>query len=180
MIILPEFASAAQPRVLQYDFEGAIGPEWSTPFSTKIGNNKVLGIFNDRNDKYLKGVQLTVSNIPPNAKVALSFDTYFIGSWDSEGDLADRWVLKAKGGPALLELTKFPATYREKDEEHPVRNVGFLKLGNRNPPYWIISEKVTAPFEQTNNGSITVDFEGTLTGRKTEFWALDNVQVEFQ
>lgn len=171
---------AAESRSLHYDFEGTIEPEWSTPFSTQIGNNKVLGIYNDRNDKYPKGVRLTISDIPPGARVTLSFDIYFIGSWDSEGSLADRWKLGIKGGPPLLELSKFPSAYRDKDEEHPVGNAGSLKVGNRNLPYWIKSEKVSIPPEQIKNGSIALEFQGTLTGRKTEFWALDNVRVEFQ
>lgn len=168
----------AGPFPLQFDFEGSAGKEWATFDVYSIGGNKVLGLFNDKNKKYQRETHLNLKNLPPDTPVTISFDLYLVGTWDSSGELLDRWVMSVENGPTLLDLQKFPSAYADKEEKSPIGNKGVVTVGTRDLAYWVVNESVVVPPEKIVGGAVSLRFQGFLTGRKTEFWGLDNVSVK--
>lgn len=160
-----------------YDFESGIGAEWSTQSTTLIGSNRVLGLFNDVNGKFLKGTHLNLKDLPPGAQVNVSFDLFLIGTWDSGGKLADRFTVTTQDGKVLLELKEFPNAFVEDKDTQPVGNRGKVYVESRERAYWVVPLQVTMPSAQANGKEVSLEFRGHLTGRKTEFWAIDNVKV---
>ena len=90
--------------VYSNDFEGDIGPEWSSKLTsvTPAGARRFLGQFG--NDV----VQLSLSDLPSHSNVTVSFDLFVIGSWDGNGNYCcgpDVWKLSINDGPVLLHTT---------------------------------------------------------------------------
>jgi hypothetical protein len=92
------------------DFEGTIGPEWSTTSTdaTPVGARKFLGQFG--NDT----ASLTLDDLTPHNTLILDFDLFILRSMDgnattvgSDGipDGPDVWRLDITGGPTLLSTT---------------------------------------------------------------------------
>lgn len=163
---------------IHWDFEEAIGNEWSTDRTYDFGNNKILGIFNDRNRKYPNAAILTIENIAPDTPVQLAFDLFFIGGWDSGGELADRWTLTIKGGDTLIDMTSFDYAMKEGERVNPNSAHGQVDTGKRTLAYHTIDHEVTIRPEQIPaGGTLVLAFRGYLTGHGTEFWALDNVRL---
>jgi len=160
-----------------WSFEEPPGTEWSTNRTFDLGSNRILGLFNDENPRYPTAASLRLSDIPAGASVTLSFDLYFVGTWDSSGNLADRWGLEIKGGETLLEMTEFNYAYRNGEKARPQGKRGSLDTGKRILQYWIVTHEFTIPPDRIQDGSLTLLFRGDLTGRGTEFWALDDVRV---
>ncbi|WP_432736057.1 hypothetical protein [Maridesulfovibrio sp. FT414] len=181
--MLPSFSHATETGepVKTYSFSKKKAPaEWSTGKTFLIADDRRLGLFNDRNKKYPSATTLTVSNIPQGSSVEISFDMIFVGSWDSEGKLADRFTVSIAGGPVLLDMTKFPCAVIDDDDNQPTGHDGFVRVGERDRAYWISPVSVEVPASLIINGEATVEFKGFLTGRKTEFWAIDNVTIKFR
>lgn len=167
-------------RTIRWDFETTVGAEWSTDRTVNLGSNKALGLFNNRNRKYPGGVTLTIDNIPRNTPVRLVFDLYFVGDWDSGGELADRWVLKIAGGEVLIDLTRFDYGWHNGVQVPTTGAGGQIDTGKRILAYHLVTNKVVIEPERIGtDGRLTFDFMGYLTGQGTEFWALDNVSVSF-
>jgi hypothetical protein len=163
---------------IHWDFENGVGPEWSTDRTHDLENNKILGIFNDRNQKFPNGATLTIDNIPPNTPVHLAFDLYFIGSWDSGGPLADRWTLSIKGGDTLMDMTSFDYGLQNGKKVLTAGVRGLLDTGRRKLPYHTVTNELTIkPDQIPQGGKLVLDFRGYVTGHGTEFWALDNVSL---
>lgn len=162
---------------MMWDFEEAVGSEWSTDRTFEIGKNKVLGLFNDQSQKYPSAAILRLSHLPENTPVALSFDLYFIGTWDSGGKLADRWTLSIRDGDTLIDMNRFHYAFRDGTEAVPNSKTGSLDTGRRILNYWTVDHQVTIAPHQIKGGSLSLVFRGYLTGRGTEFWALDDVRV---
>jgi len=159
-------------------FEGKPGGQWSTSSTTQLGDTHVLGLFNDRNPNYQRRTILTLTGIPSDTPLVLTFDLCLVGTWDSSGDLRDRWTLSTESGEVLKDMDKFPNSYRDQQESVPVGNVGFVTVKNRNLAYWVIQVSVVIEPSCVTNGTLVLNFEGRLTGRSTELWGLDNVQVK--
>jgi hypothetical protein len=161
----------------RYDFEGAEMLAWQPDKRFRIGENHVLGVFNNRNPRHPPGTRLTLRGLSPDAPLTLGFDLFLIGTWDSGGELADRWELRSVDGPPLLTLTAFPNTFSDPDETVAVGNTGWVKLYGRQRAYWVVRQTVTISPDRFPEGSLVLTFSGALTGRRTEFWALDQVEV---
>lgn len=162
---------------IAYDFEAGVLPEWSTQRVYDMGNTRVLGLFNDENKKFAPSTSLRLRDLPADTPINFSFDLYLIGTWDSAGKLADRWTLNVKKGGILLDLKTFPNRFRDPMEKIPQGNDGFVKVYHKPRAYWVQKFNIVIPADQVRDGSLTLNFKGNLTGRKTEFWALDNVSV---
>ena len=160
-----------------YDFESTATPEWEPDKRFRIGENHVLGVFNNRNPRHPPAARLTLKGFPTGSPLTLEFDLFLIGTWDSGGELSDRWELRAGDGPPLLTLTAFPNTFKDPDETVAVGNTGWVKLYGRQRAYWVVRQTVTIPPERFTGGTLALTFSGKLTGRRTEFWALDQVAI---
>lgn len=171
-------AAETQSILRSYNFdERKASEDWSSRKTFVVGKDKRLGLFNNRNKRYSAATTLTINDIPAGKKLEIRFDMLFIGSWDNEGKLADRFTVTVVDGPQLLNMTEFPCTLIDNDDNRPLGNDGFVKVGERERPYWIRPISVSVPSDAVKDGSVSIEFKGFLTGRKTEFWALDNVTV---
>ncbi len=180
---LPISASASdtQQVLATYSFNSKKVPaQWSTGKTFVIGENRTLGLFNDRNKRYRKSTVLTIDGIPEGREVEVKFDLIFVGTWDSGGKLADRFTISEVDGNQLLEMTEFPCALIDGDESRPLDNNGFVRVGERERAYWIQPLAMNIPLSGIKNGKTAIEFRGYLTGRKTEFWALDNVKIILQ
>ena len=97
-------ASASAEIVYQNDFEGPVGPEWSstTTSTTPIGQRGFLGEFS------AEDVRLTLTELPEHSMVNVSFDLFVIRTWDGNGNGQmpgpDRWLFGADG-ETLIDTT---------------------------------------------------------------------------
>ncbi|UCG11097.1 MAG: hypothetical protein JSU72_11065, partial [Deltaproteobacteria bacterium] len=160
-----------------YDFEESVGPAWSVGPTYRIDENRVLGLFNDENRKFSPTCSLILSDLPPDQQIRLSFDLYLIGTWDSGGKLADRWELRIKDGDSLIAMTQFPNKFKDPKEKIPDGNDGFVKVYRRPRAYWRVNLETVITADKIRGDQLVLVFYGDLTGRKTEFWALDNVHI---
>lgn len=160
-----------------YDFESKPGPSWTTQSTAVIGSTRALGLFNDVNNRYSKGTQLALTDLPPGSQVNLSFDLYLIGTWDSEGKLADRFAVTTQDERIVLELKEFPNAFADEEQTQPLGNRGKVFVEGRERAYWVVPQEFTLSPADIGGKEVTLNFRGHLTGRKTEFWAIDNVRV---
>ena len=63
-------------------------------------------------------------------------------------------------------------------EKEPVDHNGFVEVYGHPRAYWVVSQTAVVPPDQIKDGQLTLIFRGYLTGRKTEFWAIDNVRIK--
>jgi len=170
-------APSAEPTSWYFDFDKTVDAAWSTRTTYEVANGRVLGLFNNRNRKFRPNTRLKIEGLPPDRDVHLEFDLYLVGTWDSGGDLADLWTLTVQGGPTLIELTRFPNRFMDKEQKMPIDNDGFVVVYNKPRAYWIEHQSLTIATEHIRDGRLVLLFDGRVTGRKTEYWALDNVTV---
>ncbi|NDV23485.1 hypothetical protein [Desulfovibrio sp. JC022] len=170
--------SAAQMTIKNYSFEKKkASKDWSPRKTFIVGENRRLGLFNDRNKRFPSTATLTVTDLPAGRDLELTFDMVFVGSWDNEGKLADKFTISIVDGPELLNMTEFPCTLIDNDDSRPVGNNGVVKVGPKDRAFWIKPMNIKIPASTITDGSIKIKFKGFLTGRKTEYWALDNVKI---
>ncbi len=178
LLICTSAALAGKHPFKTYDFSAKkISSDWSTKKTFIISGNRVLGLFNNRNKRYPSQTVLTLKDIPKNSSITVKFDMFYVGSWDSEGKLADSFSVTIPEAAEVMKLTKFPCLLENGDDEKPVNNTGLVKVGERDRAYWVAPLSFTVDRSMIINGELKLEFKGTLTGRKTEFWALDNVKV---
>jgi len=171
-------ASAGYHIIKSYSFDKKkASKDWSARKTFVVGKNRTLGLFNDRNKRYPSQTVLTLTGLTSTSDLRLKFDMIFVGSWDNEGKLADKFVISIVDGPELLNMTNFPCQLIDNDDSRPVNNNGLVRVGPKDRAYWIKPISISIPAGKIENGSISINFKGFLTGRKTEFWAMDNVQV---
>lgn len=171
-------ACADNQPVKTYSFNKKKAPkEWSARKTFKVADNRCLGLFNNRNKRYPSKTILTLTDIPAGKNLQLKFDMLFIGSWDNEGKLADRFTVTVVDGPIILDLRQFPCTLIENDDTRPVNNNGFVQVGVRDRAYWVKPITLNIPAGDIKDNTLDLEFKGYLTGRKTEFWAMDNVKI---
>ncbi|CCO24692.1 hypothetical protein [Maridesulfovibrio hydrothermalis] len=151
--------------------------QWSARKTYVIGKNRRLGLFNNRNKRYPSQTVLSISNLPDGKSVDVKLDVIFVGSWDNEGKLADRFTVTVLNGPIVLDMRKFPCTLIDSDDTKPLNNNGFVQVGERDRAYWIKPLSFEISPDLIKNNELKLEFKGYLTGRKTEFWAIDNVQI---
>ncbi|WP_437734911.1 VWD domain-containing protein [Sorangium sp. So ce1335] len=179
-------ASAAPPteglrELYRSDFEGPIGPEWSSTRTgvTPIGGRRFLGEFNNET------VSLRLTGLAPHARVKVSFDLYVIRSWD--GDAGDVFSLGASGSPRTLQMTftnanQVPQSYPDLLGEgaHPARtgaaesnSLGYDHFGD---------SVYRLSYELPHSASdIEIRFSGSgLQWIGDESWGIDNLDVVAQ
>ncbi|TIH19924.1 hypothetical protein D0S45_00890 [Marinifilum sp. JC120] len=170
--------SAAPKAIKNYSFEKKkAAKDWSPRKTFIVGENRRLGLFNDRNKRFPSAATLTLKDVPANRDLVLTFDMVFVGSWDNEGKLADKFTVSVVDGPELLSMTKFPCTLIDNDDSRPLGNDGLVKVGPKDRAYWVKAVSIKIPATEIADGTIKIRFKGFLTGRKTEYWALDNVKI---
>lgn len=174
---IPASADSTASKSYTFDKKKA-SKDWSARKTFMIGESRRLGLFNDRNKRFPSDTTLTLNALPANKDIELSFDMVFVGSWDNEGKLADKFIVSVVDGPELLHMTKFPCTLIDNDDSQPVGNDGLVKVGPKDRAYWIKKIAVKIPAAVINTEETEIKFKGFLTGRKTEYWALDNVKVQ--
>lgn len=167
--------NAITPR--HYDFEGVATPEWQPDKRLRIGENHVLGVFNDRNPRHPPQARLILHGLAVDAPLTLEFDLFLIGTWDSGGELADFWELRTGDGRPLLSLTAFPNAFSDPDELHPLGNAGWVPLYGRQRAYWVVRQSVSVPPDRFADGTLILTFSAAVSGRRTEFWAIDQVKI---
>jgi len=166
----------------RHDFEGPVGPEWSSRHvdTTPAGGRHFLGQFG--NDQ----VGLRLDNLPRHTWVTISFDLYVVQSWDGNHATVgpDVWSVGVDGAQTLLRTTfsnseprqAFPDPYPGGD--YPART-GAAEIDTLGYPY--IGDSVyrlTFTFPHTGH-SVAFNFAGTgLEPLGNETWGLDNVAVE--
>jgi hypothetical protein len=137
--------------------------------------NGALGLFNTKNDRHDPRTTLELEGLPGDGAL-LRFDLVLLGHWDDQGDLADRFWVEIEDA-VLYELTEFPCEVVDGDEERPIGAEGRHQPYGRNLGYWIVPVEVEIPGSAVQNGEVEITFDASLTGKKTEFFALDNLEV---
>ncbi|OEU65271.1 MAG: hypothetical protein BA863_08480 [Desulfovibrio sp. S3730MH75] len=171
-------AMAADTPFKTYVFsKKKVSKDWSPKKAFSIKENWALGLFNDRNKRYRAQTVLTIKDIPAQSSVKVKFTMIYVGSWDSGGKLADSFIVSIAGGNELLKITEFPCLLEDGDDNKPINNDGLVRVGERQRAYWIQPLTVTIPSSEINEDEVKVQFRGYLTGRKTEFWAIDDVEL---
>jgi hypothetical protein len=180
--------------VYQNDFEGAVGPEWSSTATdvTPIGGRHFLGQFGSETAT----LTIPAADIPAGTTaLTLSFDLFVLRTWDGNdtggGSGPDRWSLTLGNGVNLLDTTfsnnvpnsaaagqAYPGVFGT-DRFDPqtgaaeVNSLGFT-FGSD------VMDSVYGPhftFSYTG-GDVVLRFAGALTTPGLdESWGLDNVAV---
>lgn len=200
--------TSAQAGALVYtnDFEGAVGPEWSSSATsvTPAGARRFLGEFSGQT------VSLSLAGLPAHDALTLSFDLFVIRTWDGSstkefppfGVLGpDIFRVAVAGGPTLLNATfsnisfplptapagrsqSFPDPFPGGD--HPART-GAAEVDTLGYTFFFTSIGMTMPVDSVYRLTFTFDHtaasavfnfsDGGLMGLTDESWGLDNVQV---
>ncbi|MBO0698167.1 MAG: hypothetical protein J2P46_07220, partial [Zavarzinella sp.] len=187
-------AASTPTLVYQNDFEGAVGPEWSSTATdvTPVGGRHFLGQFGSDT------VTLTIpaAQIPAGTTaLTVSFDLFVIRTWDGNdtgaGSGPDRWSLTLGNGVNLLDTTfsnnvpssaaagqAYPGVFGTDrfDPETGAAEVNSLGYTFGSD----LMDSVYRPhflFSYTG-GDVVLHFTGALTTPDAdESWGLDNVQV---
>lgn len=176
-VLLAAVPALAESELFRSDFESGVPGAWSAGREYPLEGGTALGLFNSRNPKTPAATTLTLSGLPAGVPLRLTFDLVLVGSWDSEGELADSFSLVSGKGTELLDLRSFPCKIEGDDEEKPIGNTGRCKVpaSSRLLGYWVVPQSVTIVPSEIENGKLSLTFKGKTSARKVEFWALDNV-----
>lgn len=169
------------------DFEGPVGPEWSsrTVSTTPVGARKFLGEFG--NDT----VRLTLGSLPAHTGIRVKFNLFILKSWDGLGAFCcgpDVWNSSIDGVGTLLNTTfsntggsgnttqSYPGTYP--GASNPERT-GAAENNTLGYSFWGDSVyNLSFTFPHTAD-SVSLTFTGTgLQGISDESWGLDNVSIQ--
>ncbi len=189
--VLSPGCAPAGPVVYSNDFEGTVGPEWSsTSVDTTPSSRRFLGqLGND-------ALTLTLPCLPAHVQVTLSFDLYVIRSWDgniitqpvSGGKIGpDVWGVRDAGGSVLLETTftnwldfrqAYPGPYPGSD------NAPLTGVAETNSLGYLYADR---PMDAVyhlgfsfphSTDSLTLDFYASgLQALTDESWGIDNVRI---
>lgn len=161
-----------------YDFEDGIPDAFSATDRLRVGGrNWTLGPFNNRKSIWSDDTTLAVKGIPQGAGLQIEFDLYYIGNWESEGKLRDRfWVVDADGNE-LYSRETFPCKIVNGNEKNPVGADGMITVRKHTLGYWIEPCTLRVPPSSVKNGVAAITFKGQLSGSGTEMWTLDNVRA---
>jgi len=146
--------------------------EWSSSETIPFGQGLALGPFNSRHKEAPHRLKLELPDLPAVAGLVLEFDLILLGKWESEGTQADRFEVLADGNP-LLTLTQFPCDLTDEAENLPAGTPGAVPVFNRFLGSCVLKQRLALPADRP----LELKFVGTCTGRRSEFWAIDNVRV---
>ena len=175
------------------DFEGAVGPEWSSTLVdvTPLGARRFLGQFGTETVT----LTLPAALVPAGTKaLSLSFDLFVIRSWDGNhtgsGSGPDRWGVWLGNGVSLLDTTfsnnvpgsgsagqAYPGPFGSGQYDphtgaDEIGTLGYEFAGSTDSVY-----NLHFTFTYTG-GDVVLQFDGDLTTPGIdESWGLDNVQV---
>ncbi|MCA1985965.1 MAG: hypothetical protein LDL27_05765 [Desulfovibrio sp.] len=159
------------------DFQSGVPTQFSETPITRLDDIKALGLFNNKNRKRPAGTTLTLEHLPAGKPLELSFDLYLVGNWESRGQrLFDRFTVHANQQQILL-MDQFPCKILNNDETQAVDSLGLVVVKDHVLGYWKVPVRLDIPASLTAGGTLKLDFHARLTGKGTEFWALDNVRV---
>jgi hypothetical protein len=177
--LLAAAPALAAGELFSFDFENGVPEAWSAGRTFDLDQGKTLGLFNSRNPKTPAATTLRLGGLPAGKPVRLTFDLVLIGSWDSEGELADLFSVISSKGTVLLDLTAFPCKIEGDNEEKPIGNTGLCKVpaSSRLLGYWVLPQAIEIAPSEIADGRLELTFKGVTSARKVEFWALDNVRV---
>jgi hypothetical protein len=177
---------AAVEPIYSQGFEGAIGPEWSTPATavTPVGNRRFLGEFGN------EAVTLRLSNLPAHNHLTVSFELFAIRTWDGNRGGPDAWKLEVVDGPVLLDTTlSTPLWGFQRWQAYPgnrpgssypagtaaveLNTLGYLYQGSRAD--MVLRPTLTFPHVAS---SVTLRFsDANLQAIADESWGIDNVLI---
>lgn len=160
----------ARGEEVRHDFETEVSDAWSKDKTHEIGGGKVLGPFNQRNDDYPDKVALEIGKDLAGRPLSVDFDLILLGNWDMEGARADRFTVEDGEGNELLVVEEFPCDLTDEDENLPAGAPGATKVGKRYMRHCVLHKSFVLP-----EGAEEIVFKGKVSGRRSEFWALDNV-----
>ncbi|AGW12201.1 hypothetical protein [Megalodesulfovibrio gigas] len=159
------------------DFQSGVPAQFSEKAVFRLDNIKALGLFNNKNRKRPSGVTLTLEQLPAGKPLELRFDLYLVGNWESRGQrLSDRFTVHANEQQVFL-LDQFPCKILNNDETQTVDALGMVVVKEHVLGYWKVPVRVDLPAALVKDGALELDFYAKLTGKGTEFWALDDVRV---
>jgi hypothetical protein len=174
------------------DFEGIVGPEWSSfsTDSTPNGSRRFLGQFS--NDT----ISLTLTSLPTHSQATLSFDLFVLLTWDGNNSIfgPDLWNVAVDNGPTLHQTTfsnafssevefrqAYPDAFPGGDHPGLTGAVEFDTLGYPDLSGYAGANDAVYRLSFTFShvaDSLGLTFSGTgLEGLGDESWGLDNLQV---
>ncbi len=197
----PSAGSEGPSRVVSFDdFDATVGARWSTSRRQLApnGERSFLGPFRS------EAVRLQLLELPPHARVTLSFELFVIQGWEGNGRRtagarsprsADVWTLAVEPGPTLVHTTfsnvregwaeglpspqAYPGSHPG-DEFRPMTGaaerstLGYTLYGDRMDAVYEL--EVTIPHSAS---SLTFVFSAEgLDPTREASWGLDNVKVE--
>lgn len=170
--------AAAFDRVYTFDNpDDPLMDHWFSDNTHELEEHKVKGLMNSRSDKWNNWARLSLEGLEKKP-VTLTFDLFYVGRWESGGDLAD-WFNVEANDEEVLRVTEFPCKLVGGDESQPVDHDGTVLLrGRRTLGFWIETHTVTIPAKLVDDGDLELRFFAELSGRKTEYFALDNVRIQ--
>lgn len=167
-------AASTGAAEMLYDFEAEVPEAWSEDSTHEVaGQSHVLGPFNQRNDDYPDKASLSIGKESQGKPLTVEFDLVLLGNWDSQGSRADSFTVEDGDGNELLKVEEFPCNLTDKDENLPEGTPGATKVGKRYMRHCVLHKSFVLPA-----GAEEVVFKGKTTGRRSEFWALDNVRLK--
>ncbi len=105
------FANYAGGWYEKNDFEGSVGPEWSstttdvTPGTANHSTDTFLGQF------YNDTVSLTLNSLPSHTQISIEFDLYIIRSWDGLDNEPDFWGMSVYDPESDTTLYTYTTTF---------------------------------------------------------------------
>jgi len=180
-------AACAQTEIYANDFEGNVGPEWSSKaVATSPNGRHFLGEFGNQK------VSLTLKELPAHNVVTVQFDLYIIETWDGNNLQfgPDVWRLDVDGGPTLLNTTfsksapddfpqAFPSSFPGNSFPAQTGAVEIDALGyNTIRQPWGDAVYNLSYTVNHASASIIINFSASgLQGMWDESWGLDNVRI---
>ncbi|MGE0682964.1 MAG: thrombospondin type 3 repeat-containing protein [Candidatus Binatia bacterium] len=176
--------------VYSNDFEGAVGPEWSSALTdtTPAGARRFFGQFGSGT------VSLTLTGLPAHTNITVSFDLFILQTWDGNGIPfgPDIWDLSVVDGPTLLHTTfsnvhkdlgqqAYPDAYPGGDNPSTTGAVEIDTLGYDSffgdAHHGDSIYRLSFTFSHSTN-SLVMNFSASgLQLLGDESWGLDNVDV---
>ena len=182
---------AAATQIYFNNFTSGAGAEWTYTTASGVhqttSGNQFLGQFADQT------VSLTFAGRPA-AEITVSFDLFIIGNWDGNATsptTADKWELKAAGGPTLLSTTfsnrntpgqSYPDPYNPSQVVNNLKftggvyySSGISTPANSDTDYTLYQLTYSFLFA---GGDLVLQFSSDVTSPTQETFGLDNVIVD--
>lgn len=162
----------------EYSFKHKVSDDFSHGPKFRIDKYSTIGLFNPRNPKWPRDTTLTLTGLPAGKRVVITYDLFMVGEWENHGKFTDNYYVYVPDGPTVYELHDFPCKLAQYGvEESAIGSDGFVRVKRRTLGYWIQPITAVVPASAVVNGTLKVTFYADLSGRGTEFMAMDNFKV---